>query len=379
MMRTGVPGLLLGLLSFAIVLAANWLFRGWVLRRFPLEGARRTWLTIVLAILTLTAPIGRSLVGLNYNDRFAWIEAVGLLWGLALLLALPVLLVLERAVKAAKIDPERRETLQRIVGGTVVAASVTPLVHGVFTRFEFDVVELPIKIGKLPKALDGFTIAQISDIHIGVYLGDRELRRAEDVIGGFKPDLVVMTGDLVHLRPSYLPMGVDWVRRLGERARHGSLSILGNHEYYVGRREVVEAYRRAGLPMLINESRIIDGIGFGAVDDSFAPSRGAEGPNLDKALAQLRDDAPRILLAHQPIVFTEAAPRVDLQLSGHTHGGQIAPLGPVVASAIYKGRCAGIYRSGASTLYVNRGFGTSGPPSRVAVRPEITKIVLVSG
>lgn len=378
MMRTGISGLLLGILSFAVVVSVTLLFRRWVLRRFRVQ--RAAALNVTLSVLALSAPIGRSLVGLGYDDRLAFIEAVGLLWGLSLLLAVPVLygldLLLERAGR--ELVPERREAIARVGGSAVVFAAAAPLARGIFTRFDFDVVELPIRIAKLPRALDGFTIAQISDIHIGAYLGEPQLRSAEDVIASFRADLVVMTGDLVHLRPSYLPLGCDWVRRLGARARHGSLSILGNHEYYVGRAEVLEAFRRAELELLINRSKIVAGIGFAGVDDAYAVQRGFH-PDLGAALAGLPEDAPRILLAHHPTDFDEAAGKIDLQLSGHTHGGQIAPLGPVVANAIYRGKCAGIYRANGSALYVNRGFGTSGPPSRVAVRPEITKIVLVAG
>ncbi len=378
MMRTGISGLLLGLLSFGVVLGVTLLFRRWVVRRFTVRRPRL--LNVTLAVLALSAPIGRSLVGLGYNDRFAYLEAVGLLWGLALLLAVPIIYAFELIVArtAREMIPERRDAIARVGGSAVVLASVVPLARGVFTRWDYDVVELPIRLAKLPRALDGFTIVQISDIHIGAYLGEPQLRSAEDVIASFRPDLVVMTGDLVHLRPAYLPQGCDWVRRLGARARHGVLSILGNHEYYVGRTEVLEAFRRAELELLINRSKIVAGIGFAGVDDAYAVRRGFH-PDLGAALVGLPEDAPRILLAHHPTDFDEAAGKIDLQLSGHTHGGQIAPFGPVIANAIYRGKCAGIYRANGSTLYVNRGFGTSGPPSRVAVRPEITKIVLVAG
>jgi uncharacterized protein len=375
MMRSGLLGLVVGLITFAVSIAATFLLRRWVLRRFAVQ--RKRFVDIVLFGLAALAPLGRSLVGLGFNDRLAWIEAVGLLWALTILVAVPVIYVFD-AVLSRAVVPQRRDAIARIGGTVVVAAAGVPLARGVFTRFDFDVVELPVRIAKLPRALDGFTIVQVSDIHIGAYLGEAPLRSAEDVVARFKPDLVAMTGDLVHLRPEYLPQGTDWVRRLGARARHGVLSILGNHEYYVGRVDVLEAFRRAGLELLINDARLIAGIGFAGIDDAYAVKRGFR-QDLAGALAKLRDDAPRILLAHHPTDFEFAAGKVDLQLSGHTHGGQIAPLGPVVANVMFRGKCAGIYRSNGSTLYVNRGFGTSGPPSRVAVRPEITKIVLVAG
>ncbi len=214
-----------------------------------------------------------------------------------------------------------------------------------------------------------------------MFLGEEHLRHLEGVVRGLRPDLVAMTGDLVHTRAADLPVGADWVARIGRSARHGSVAILGNHEYYAGRAASVDAYRRARVPLLLNETRPIaaaDGGGFllAGVDDAFGATRGF-GPRFD--LLDPPTDRARVLLCHQPALSPDAVERgVDLVLSGHTHGGQIAPLGPIVARATI-GPTAGLYRFGATSLYVNRGLGTSGPPSRVAVRPEITKIVLLAG
>jgi predicted MPP superfamily phosphohydrolase len=380
MIRTGIVGLLIGTLAFVVLVGTNIMFYRWVARHSVFFARRRILLASPLTVLVVMGPVGRVLANVA-SDRYSWVEAIANLWGLALLIALPVIYSLEFFAmrKVAEVDLPRREAIARIGGTIALGASMVPLARGVATRFDYDVVELPVRLKKLPRALDGFTIAQISDIHIGVYLGERELRWAESSIADLHPDLVVMTGDLVHLRPSYLPMACDWIRRLGERARHGSLSILGNHEYYVGRSAVLEAFARAKLELLINRSRVIAGaIGIAGVDDIWG-ARSGFAPRIDHALAELSPDAPRILLAHQPQYHDISAPDVDLQLSGHTHGGQIAPLGPVVADVLTRGRNAGLFRRGDSTLYVNRGFGTSGPPSRVAVRPEITKIILVAG
>jgi len=390
MMRTGVVGLVFGLLTLAIGGSGSWLLHRWLRRHVAFfVSYRRLTLGALLGIVLL-APLGRWLVNAGLDDRFFWMEAVGQLWGMSLLVSVPALhardWLVSRASRRAAApvdappDPSRREAL---VGGAFVGASLAPLLWGVRTRFDAELVELPIRIARLPKQLDGFSIVQVSDIHIGAFLGEHELRDAADRVAGLKPDLVVMTGDLVHLRPSYLPMGCDWVRRLGERSRFGVLSILGNHEYYTGRAAVLEAFDRAKLEMLVNRSRTIapkeaGGIVIAGVDDLAAKNKGY-GPDLDAALEGVPADAPKILLCHQPQFHPfAAAKRVDLQLSGHTHGGQIAPYGPMVARAMF-GAYKGLYRIGASSLYVNRGFGTSGPPSRVAVRSEITKIILVAG
>jgi predicted MPP superfamily phosphohydrolase len=384
MSKSGPLGLLIGMLALLVLCGTSLLLYRWAVRRFRVFARHRVVLASVMAMTVALGPIGRLLANVG-SDRFSWVEAIANLWGLSLLVAVPVIYALDflftrkREVEPTGDEINRREALARVGGSIALGASMVPIARGVATRFDYDVVELPIRLPKLPRSLDGFTIAQISDIHVGVFLGERELRWAEDSITNLRPDLVVMTGDLVHLRPSYLPLACDWLRRLGSRARHGSLSIMGNHEYYVGRAAVLEAFAAAKLELLLNESRMIaGGIGIAGVDDIWSDRVGF-GPRLDRALASVSPDAPRILLAHQPQYHDVSAPLVDLQLSGHTHGGQIAPFGPVVASALTKGRNAGLYRQGASSLYVNRGFGTSGPPSRVAVRPEITKIVLVSG
>lgn len=391
MMRTGLMGLLFALLALVVGFTGSWLLHRWCRKRIPFFANQRRSTLAAMIFLVILAPGGRWLVNSGLDDRYFWLEAIGQIWGMSLLVSVPLIYGWEWAIARARhaknvvrdsapADPSRREAL---VGGAFVGASIAPLLWGVRTRFDYELVELPIKVSRLPRALDGFTLVQISDIHIGAFLGERELRDAEDHIAAMKPDLVVMTGDLVHLRPSYLPLGVDWLRRLGDRARFGQLSILGNHEYYTGRPAVIDAFGRAKLDLLINQSKIVaskdaGGLVISGVDDYWSQARGF-GPDLRPTLEGISPELPKVLLCHQPQFHPIAAAHgIDLQLSGHTHGGQIAPYGPIVARAMF-GAYKGLYRIGRSTLYVNRGFGTSGPPSRVAVRPEITKIILVAG
>lgn len=284
------------------------------------------------------------------------------------------------------VDEGRRRALAQVGAGLAFASFGAPLLWGaVKTRFDVELVELPIRIARLPKALDGFALVQISDVHVGAFLGDRELSRAEELIAGLRPDLIVMTGDLVQMRRADLDQGVAWLARLRARARHGVAAVLGNHEYFVGHEYALAAMRAAGVDALYNEARVVaprDGGGFALVGtDDFAAidRRVGPGPQLHEALLAAPPDAARIVLCHQPQLHATAASYgVELQLSGHTHGGQIAPLGPLVSKAAF-GQVAGLSSIGASRLYVNRGLGTSGPPSRVRVRPEITRVVLVAG
>jgi hypothetical protein len=284
------------------------------------------------------------------------------------------------------IDAGRRRSIAQLGTGAAFAAFGAPLLWGVVkTRLDVEVVELPIRIARLPRVLDGFSIVQVSDIHIGPFLGARELAHAEELVAGLRPDLVVMTGDLVHLRRADVPPAAAWLARLVARARHGVTAITGNHEYYVGRDLVFGAMRAAGARVLFNEGCVVapnDGGGIALVGtDDYAGAKSGEGvgPEVQAPLLGLPPDAPRVLLCHQPQYFeTAASYGFDLQLSGHTHGGQIAPFGGPAVKAIF-GYVSGLYAIGDARLYVNRGLGTSGPPSRVRVRPEITKIVLVAG
>ena len=160
------------------------------------------------------------------------------------------------------------------------------------------------------------------------------------------------------------------------------MAVLGNHDYYAGAPAVAAAMRAAGVEVLVNAGKTIrpnDGGGFAllGVDDLWAKRAGGAGPNLDRALAMVPADAPRILLAHNPGCLDLAAGKVALQLSGHMHGGQINP--GVHLAAIFARYVAGRYERAGTTLWVNRGFGVAGPQVRLDAPPEVTKIVLVSG
>ena len=258
------------------------------------------------------------------------------------------------------------------------------------SRTDWEIVELPIKLARLPKALDGFTIVQISDIHVGNLMGEATLRRGLDRVMAAKGDLIVVTGDIIDHEAEYIPLGARMFARLVARA--GVYCIPGNHDHYTGANEVMDAFAKAGLVTLVNRHVVVPGSEGGlvlaGVDDRWASRNrrtvpGGGGPDLIEALADSPPDAARVLLAHQPPYVDEYTERVDLQLSGHTHGGQINPVGPILPALIPYLR--GHYRvdpagaDGGKQLYVNRGFGTAGPPARIMSRPEITQIVLVSG
>jgi len=248
-------------------------------------------------------------------------------------------------------------------------------------RHAFEVDEIAVRIVGLPKALDGYVIAQISDIHTGEHVGERQIDEGLDRVREAKADLLVVTGDMVDSDAAFAPL---FARKLAAVApRDGIFGCLGNHDHYAGPRAIEEAMRAAGIRMLVNDGLVIrpgDGGGFAllGVDDAWSRRFSGRGARLDLARLTVPGELPRILLSHQPPTVDLWAGQVALQLSGHTHGGQINPLGLRPADVFFH-YVSGRYQSGQTTLYVNRGFGTVGPPARVNAPPEITRIVLVAG
>jgi predicted MPP superfamily phosphohydrolase len=274
----------------------------------------------------------------------------------------------------------RRQVVEAAGGAALLGATGSMLGWGaVRGRHAFELTELPVRIAALPRSLDGYVIAQVSDLHVGNYLGERDLDEGFERVRAAKPDLVVATGDLVDFDPAFAPLVA---RKLADLApRDGVFVCLGNHDYYAGADRMLAALRAAGVHTLVNEGRIVrpgDGGGFALLgaDDIWSTRYGRAGARLEGALSMVPDSAPRILLSHNPKSVDLWPGKVALQLSGHTHGGQINP--GFRPADLFMRYVSGLYRVQGTTLYVNRGFGTVGPPSRVGAPPEVTRIVLVA-
>jgi predicted MPP superfamily phosphohydrolase len=294
------------------------------------------------------------------------------------------LVVRRRPAPAPPPAPEPRVSRRQVVEGAgsvaVLGATGSLLGWGAARgRYDFRLVEVPVRIPGLPRALDGYAIAQVSDLHAGVHVGERTLDEGLELVKRAKADLLVATGDLVDLDSLFAPM---IARKLaGVAPRDGVFAILGNHDHYAGAGGVLQALRAAGVTALVNEGHVIragDGGGFAllGVEDLWARRGSRKGPDLERALTGLPEHLPRILLSHQPQTVDDWPGRVALQLSGHTHGGQINP-GVRPADLVFR-YVAGLYTVGGTSLYVNRGLGTVGPPARVGAPPEVTRFVLVA-
>lgn len=292
---------------------------------------------------------------------------------------------------ATRTDLPRRAFLTQAVAGSAFLIGSSSSLYGALKgRRDYVIERVPLRIPGLARAFDGFSIVQLSDVHIGAYVGEAELNTAVELVRQAKPDLLVLTGDLLDNDPRFAEQLGRFVRRLSPLAREGVVAISGNHDYFAGVEEVASAVVRGGGRILQNDARVVgDGsAGFAllGVDDVWARREGG-GPDLQRALAALPKlggrvaparELPRVLLCHNPSFFAEAAGQVALQLSGHTHGGQIN-LGIRPADYLLPGGwVAGRYDRAGSMLYVNRGFGTVGPPARLGAPPEVTQLVLTA-
>ena len=273
----------------------------------------------------------------------------------------------------------RREMMGRALGVTAVALGAAPAGYGaLFGRHDYAIEEVPVRLAELPPSLDGFTLVQLSDVHLGMFVGEPELKSMMEMVRRAKPDAIVLTGDLIDNDPRYVDLLGSMARRLGEQAP--VYAIPGNHDYYAGIGATTKALRKAGADVLVNDARrIAEGkVALLGVDDVWARRYGrGGGPDVLQAAAKLPREVPRVLLCHNPVYFPEASPHIDLQLSGHTHGGQYNPGGLRPADLVLPyGYVAGRYERDGAQLWVNRGFGTAGPPARVGAPPEITRVVL---
>jgi predicted MPP superfamily phosphohydrolase len=229
----------------------------------------------------------------------------------------------------------------------------------------------------LPPQMGGFTIVHLSDLHLGNLTSMKRLRRIVARVNALKPDLVCVTGDTLD---GEIRRDGRYCRALSLlQATHGVAAVTGNHEFYAGIDKFIELARCSRWRVLRNESWVIDGrLAVLGLDDDTARRSGQGGPDLEKALRSLPAAIPKVLLYHQPLRFAAAAARgIGLQLSGHTHAGQIPPM-DILVWLTYE-YPAGLYRLGRSYIYTSSGTSTWGPPMRFLSRSEIVKLVLVPG
>ncbi|SNS54679.1 metallophosphoesterase [Actinacidiphila glaucinigra] len=275
----------------------------------------------------------------------------------------------------ASAGPTRRLFVARTVGAAAaVAAGVTvgQGTYGVLRGPRLKYVTVPL--AKLPAAADGYRIAVVSDIHLGPILGRAHTRRIVDTINGARPDLVTIVGDLVDGSVRELGAAAEPLARL--RARDGSYFVTGNHEYFSGAAPWIDFVRDLGVHPLENARTELAGFDLAGVNDISGADHD-HAPDYTAALGDRDTSRAVVLLAHQPVMVHESVRHhVDLQLSGHTHGGQLWP-GNYIAE-LANPTVAGLETYGDTQLYVTRGAGAWGPPVRVGAPSDITIVTLAS-
>lgn len=277
------------------------------------------------------------------------------------------------------------------VGGLMLGAFLWGTTKG---RYGWRILNNRISFNNLPKAFDGMRIVQISDLHLGSFNENFEpLKEAVEMVNSLDPDYIVFTGDLVNEDPNEAAPWIEIIR--GLKAKHGKYSILGNHDYGWGRvteedrdrnsAGVAEMNRKMGFRVMLNEHEILERDGekiglvgvenWGFSEENWFPTRG----DYKKSVEGMEEVPFNILLSHDPTHWDHhilGKEKVDLTLSGHTHGGQmgihIPGLFEISAAKLFYDRYAGSYSKSDQHLYVNRGMGFLIFPGRVGMPPEIT-------
>jgi hypothetical protein len=306
-----------------------------------------------------------------------WLAAGFFSW----LLVLTVVRELSLLASALALSPQAHASWTRISAIGVMA--LTPLITlvGFFmARRTAPVVKVDVRLAGLAKELEGFTIALVSDIHVGETIKRNFVDAIVDRVNGLEADMVAITGDVVDGSVPDLAHHTEPLARL--ISRHGTYFVTGNHEYYSGVDEWIAELRRLGARVLMNEHVVLDHDGAaltvaGVTDWSahhFEPSHRSD-PRA--AVRGAPEHALKVLLAHQPRSARFAEPAgYHLQLSGHTHGGQFWPWNFLVR--LQQPFTAGLNRLGRMWVYTSRGTGYWGPPMRFGIPSEITLIRLLA-
>src|SRR2546421_8964433 len=272
---------------------------------------------------------------------------------------------------------ERRRVAQRRTTPLrTIASGLVQIARAAFAEpYQLAVERHAVGLKRLPRALDGLKILQLSDIHHGPFTGREQIERAVEIANSLQPDIIALTGDYISHEREYVRPCAEMLGRL--HARCGVYAVLGNHDNWVDAALVTDLFSAEGIRVLVNEGLRFEDRGasfwLAGVDDTMV---GLE--DLPLALAGSRSDELKLLLAHNPIILRRAARAgVDLVLSGHTHGGQVTWRNPRSASGRVRRRILrGLARRGETQIYVTRGLGTVVLPVRYGCLPEVSLLTL---
>jgi predicted MPP superfamily phosphohydrolase len=374
--------------AVGILSAISWLVHRYVWARLirdaawpgPWRGALTLGVFALAALIPLVFVSTRSLPR-AMAAPLAWVAYTWM--GFALYLFLFTVISdagrgIAAVARVLPVDPDRRQLLARTLAATVGGLATLVGIGGLANVARgFVVRRVPVPLAKLPKSASGYVIVQMTDVHVGPTLGRHFIESIVRQTNALAPDMIVITGDLVDGTVEQLRDHVEPLR--GLRAKDGVFFVTGNHEYYSGADEWIAHLRTLGVHVLRNERVAIrDAFDLAGVDD-WSAGRMLEHHGQDVAGALSGRDPSRVvvLLAHQPKAMTEAtAHQVDLQLSGHVHGGQMVPFNWL--ARLDQPLISGLHRVKDTWVYVSTGTGYWGPPMRVGSGAELTRIELVA-
>ena len=276
-------------------------------------------------------------------------------------------------------DPGRRKFLR--LGGLSAASVIgaVPIIASVRTARDYQINRLSLTYDNLPSGLDGFTIAQVSDIHSGIYMTEGDMREIFEIVNSLEANAITITGDFVDSSDSQIEPLFKAVQML--KAEYGIFGCLGNHDHFATARKVSSAVEQRGIIMLNNSNARLavngERISIVGIDDA---GRGqANFADWNKALDDVDPDSFKIALTHRPDEWDHTrSAGMDLTLAGHTHGGQVGfRLGPLNLNPVYliHKYAMGLYSQDRAHLYVNVGVGMVGVPIRM-VKPEVALLTL---
>ena len=391
---TSILGLMYGYVGWRIVstaaLPSPWNFVAWGVVVF-------FWLSVPLRFVFWFRGYFSTIF-----DWFAWLAFIGLaffsilfllilardfIW-LLLLLAGKLAGIIQNSKgseesAAVPMDPAKRRFILNIINAAILSVTGAYIGWGISTaKSDIKVKKIDIKVPNIPKEFIGYTILQVSDIHVGPTLKKKFVQRIVEIAERLSPDLLAMTGDLVDGSVEALREDVAPLKDLD--IPHGKYFVTGNHEYYSGVSEWVAHIRdELGFRVLNNEHVVLKK---GKSHIILAGVTDLESRNMDpqnasdphKAIKGASEESYKILLAHQPkSIFKAAEAGFDLQISGHTHGGQFYPWNLVVG--LLQPFIKGLHRYQNTDIYVCTGVGYWGPPVRIGVPPQVTLLKLVKG
>lgn len=355
----------------------------------PVRTALKGALLAVLLVLNLSVPVRIFLRASTIrSSRFVqWLILMpGFTWHLTAIWMSALLVVKDLSLKIVgwiygSSLAENPSVLHVCNAATIGAPLIMAGYGALKTARDYRVEEINLEFSQLPSGLKGLTIAQISDIHSGIYMSEREMNKILEILNSLHPAIAVLTGDYVDSRASEIGPVARVFSRI--RTEYGTFACMGNHDLFDDYPTITKAMRESGIKMLDNESALIkvngDELNLLGVGDR---ERRYDLAKFDQALEGVDPDGFKVLLAHRPNLFAEAVNAgIDLQLSGHTHGGQVGlKVGPFTFSPadLVEKYPLGHYQEGKSQLYVNPGVGMVFAPVRLSVRPEITLITLTS-